>query len=364
PGQYHGYATGPPPPPPLQPQPQAMPAGPTLAEPTPQPTSAGQPPKRKRGRPPKNQSSNGATSGSAAGSMPSSPKKKRARKGARKTDTVPSETESVSKRWPTKDRDKFYRFLLSFDAEGDKRFEQHKKNPGHVYDRASKKLFNGKRSADSIKGQWQRSLKTFEWIVAFESFTGNGGGDGDSDDVTAVLKGKLTGARAAGIAVGSLTPATIKEWDDNGWRDLFEERLGNSAKVTRPVVRNSAAPLSDVDDLGNESDDVEIDPVLKSQTKKTAAATVTEPKHASASKFRAQASHSLGNIGELVKVKMAADEKRAKALDAKLELDERRFRLESTRTKVDLARTVFSTDGVSAEVKNAANSFLLDYFTS
>ncbi|KAJ7746115.1 hypothetical protein DFH07DRAFT_962994 [Mycena maculata] len=275
-----------------------------------------------------------------------------------------SETESTTKRWPMRDRDKFYKFLLGSDAEGDKRFEQHKRNPGHVYERASQILFNGKRSADSIKGQWQRSLKTFEWIVAFESFTGNGGGDGDSNDASAVLKGKLTRARAAGIAIGSLTPAKIKEWDDNHWRDLFEERLGNSAKVTRPVVRSSAAPLSDAEDLDNESDDGAIDPILKSQTKKTAAATVSEPKHAPASKFRAQASESFGNIGALVKVKIAADEKRAQALGAKLELDERRFKLESTKAKVDLARSVFGTDGVSAEVRDAANSFLLGYFTS
>lgn len=148
-------------------------------------------------------------------------------------------------------------------------------------------------------------------------------------------------------------------------RNRTPPRLGNSAKVTRPVVRSSAAPLSDVEDFAEDLDDT-IDPTLKADSKavlKTPAATVSEPKHvAPATKFRTQATQAFGNIGDYLQVKMAADEKKAKALEAKLELDEKRFELDRQKAKVEMARSVFQMDGVSADVKDAANSFLLDFF--
>jgi hypothetical protein len=89
---------------------------------------------------------------------------------------------------------------------------------------ASEKLFNNVRSPKSVGSLWQRSLETFGYIVAFESFTGNGGGDPDSDDPTAILRHKLDGARRVGVAVGNLRPDIIETWEKNGWRDLFGAR--------------------------------------------------------------------------------------------------------------------------------------------
>ncbi|KAJ7640922.1 hypothetical protein B0H17DRAFT_1216482 [Mycena rosella] len=110
-------------------------------------------------------------------------------------------------------------------------------------------------------------------------------------------------------------------------------------------------PLSDAEDFGHDSDN-NLDPALKAESKpvtdKDPAAVVSEPKHTPASKFRAQATQSFGNIGEYLKVKMVTDEKKAKAFEAKLELDERRFELDRQKAKVDMAKTVFAMDGFEA----------------
>lgn len=147
--------------------------------------------------------------------------------------------------------------------------------------------------------------------------------------------------------------------------------LGASAKVSRPVVRNSASALSDIEDNDDQTND--IDPVLLAEdhnTPKTPApAKNPEPKFTPASKFRAQAANSFGNISELVKIKMASEEKKAMAMEeklnldkAKLELEKKRVELDTQRGKVDMARTVLEMDGAAPEVKNAANAFLLALF--
>jgi hypothetical protein len=152
--------------------------------------------------------------------------------------------------------------------------------------------------------------------------------------------------------------------------------LGASAKVSRPVVRNSASALSDIEDNDDQTND--IDPVLLAEDHnapktpapaKIPAAVVSEPKFTPASKFRAQAANSFGNISELVKIKMASEEKKAMAMEeklnldkAKLELEKKRVELDTQRGKVDMARTVLEMDGAAPEVKNAANAFLLALF--
>ncbi|KAJ6614533.1 hypothetical protein B0H10DRAFT_2221272 [Mycena sp. CBHHK59/15] len=88
---------------------------------------------------------------------------------------------------------------------------------------------------------FEHALKAFGWMRAFDGFTGNGSGDADSDDPTAILKSKLSAARKAGLPIGGLSPAKILEWEKNGWSDLFNNR----AKVSRAAVRNSASPISD-----------------------------------------------------------------------------------------------------------------------
>lgn len=81
-----------------------------------------------------------------------------------------------------------------------------------------------------MKGQFERSFKTFNWLRAFESFTG-GGGDADlcddSNAEQAQIDGyelRLKGARADGLDVGGLTPKTINEWHELGWYELFNNR--------------------------------------------------------------------------------------------------------------------------------------------
>lgn len=142
--------------------------------------------------------------------------------------------------WQPDERTTFYQFLLAFDPVGDKRFVQHQVDPGRVYRRvclihsfsgstksfamASEILFSGECSAASIKSMWLHSLNVFQWIRAFESFTGNGGGDPDSDDPEAILKEKLAAACKLGLPLRSLKPSTIMEWEDNGWWDLFNDQ--------------------------------------------------------------------------------------------------------------------------------------------
>jgi hypothetical protein len=76
-------------------------------------------------------------------------------------------------------------------------------------------------------------LKTFNWLVAFESFTGRGGDadlcdDSDDSDYTKSRKKeyemRLRGARSRGLDVGGLTAKAISDWYDNGWYDLFNNQ--------------------------------------------------------------------------------------------------------------------------------------------
>jgi len=202
---------------------------------------------------------------------------------------------------------------------------------------------------------------------AFDGFTGNGGGDADSDDPTAILKSKLGAARKASLPIGSLKPATIMEWEKNGWSDLFNNRFGASAKVSREVVRNSATAISDLDDDSGDDSDVNIHPELCKpvpRAPQTPAATVSEPKHTPSSTFRKQVTSSFGNLGELMKMKMVAEEKKASVLDARLNLEREKLEMDKAKGKVEMAHTVLSTPGASDQVKEAANAWLLTLFSS
>ncbi|KAJ6448160.1 hypothetical protein C8R45DRAFT_1115480 [Mycena sanguinolenta] len=155
--------------------------------------------------------------------------------------------------WTAQEKTRVFSFILGPDADADRHFRQHNVNPGHASE-----LFDGTRSADSVKSLYTRSLELYTWMRAFNDFTGNGGGDPDSDDPEAVLSNKLVTARGSGLQLGYLKPATILEWEKNGW-------LGTSAKVVRPVARSSAAPISNVEDLSDDggSSDSNIDPELR-----------------------------------------------------------------------------------------------------
>jgi hypothetical protein len=97
---------------------------------------------------------------------------------------------------------------------------------------------------------------------------------------------------------------------------------------------------------------------------KTPAATVSEPKYTPSSMFRKQVNNSFGNLGELMKMKLAAEEKKASAYDAKLTLEREKVEMDKTKRKVDMAHKILSTLGASDQVKDAANTFLLTLFAS
>ncbi|KAJ7123904.1 hypothetical protein C8R46DRAFT_1237967 [Mycena filopes] len=286
-------------------------------------------------------------------------------------DEIERTPEGKIKHWNTPERNGFYQFLLGDSDDAEKRFQMHSVHPARVYKKASDVVFHGSRSPGSIKSMWERSFNTFVWMRAFEKFTGNGGGDADNDDPEAILRKKLSAAWQAGLSLGSLKPATITEWETNGWFDLFNNRLGTSAKVTREVVRSSASVISDLDDnLDNDiksdsDDDINIHSDLRKAptAPKTPSATVSEPKHTPSSTFRKQATSSLGSIGEFMKMKMVAEEKKTGVLEAKLELEREKLELEKSQKKLEMAQSVLAMPGASAEVKEAANTFMLKLFS-
>ncbi|KAJ7306680.1 hypothetical protein DFH08DRAFT_1054345 [Mycena albidolilacea] len=316
------------------------------------------PAKRGRGRPRKTANAD-VPAKPKASAPPAKPKAKTKTKAAKKDksneenlppaidivdsdDELEKNEEGKPRYWTAEEKTCVFEFFLGLDADAERRFNQHKVNPGHVYKRASE-LFDGARSADSIKSLYARSLETFTWMRAFNNFTGNGGGDPDSDDPEGILKGKIAAARGSGVHVGALKPATITEWEKNGWYELFNNRLGASAKIARPIARSSASAISDLDDdddHDNSSSDANIDPELRKaalRVPKTPAAIVSEPKHTPSSAFRKQINSSFSGLGDFMKVKMVAEEKKATMLDAKLALDRERLEMDKAKGKIDMA---------------------------
>jgi len=94
-----------------------------------------------------------------------------------------------------------------------------------------KELFPGKYSANSIRGQYEHSLCTYNWIMAFEKFTGRGGDadlldedDPDSNGHVESYKIRLEGAHKESLNIGSLSPKQLNSWYQNGWYTLFHDR--------------------------------------------------------------------------------------------------------------------------------------------
>ncbi|KAJ7322803.1 hypothetical protein DFH08DRAFT_817950 [Mycena albidolilacea] len=267
--------------------------------------------------------------------------------------------------WTADEKTIVYEFILGSDDEAERRFEQHKVNPGHVYKKISN-LFEGAHSADSVKLMYMSSLETFAWIRAFNGFIGNSGRDPNSDDPEAVLKSKIAAAHGAGMHLGALEPATITEWERNGWFDLFNSHLGTSTKVAWPVARSSASAISDLDeDFSNDNDssDLNIDPNLRKavlHVPKTPAAVVSEPKHTPSSTFRKQVPSSFIGLGDFTRMK---EEKKAVMLELRLAIDHKRLEMDKVRGKIDMAAKVLSMPGASDEVKDHMNLYLLNYFS-
>ncbi|KAJ7742545.1 hypothetical protein B0H16DRAFT_1693734 [Mycena metata] len=270
PAPYYGPAPGDmgfdrPHPAPSAPTEHARSRSPDLA-----PSPAKAPVKRGRGRPPgsgKKKKVAAKTAAKVAVVKSKAPSVKQAKK-SKKTDEekenqVPididdsdSEAEGGNKytHWADSEKTDVFSFILAFDDTGNHRFEQLKKNPARVFKRASEILFPaGNRSVKSIQNLWTRSMDTYTWIRAFEGFTGNGGGDPDSEDPTAILAHRLVAARKASLSVGKLKAETIVLWEQQGWLELSNGRYGNNAKVTRTVVRNSASAISDIEDNADDT---------------------------------------------------------------------------------------------------------------
>jgi hypothetical protein len=240
-------------------------------------------------------------------------------------------------------------------------------------------LFPDRFSTESVKGQFERSLKTFNWLLAFESFTGgggdpdlSGGGDSDDSDYTRDKKAeyqiRLNGARSKGLDIGGLTPKAIIDWYDNGWYDLFNyrccivlfstnvslikihsnNRFGTAPKVTRAVIRNSAAPISD----DNESSSSE-PPATPARRKLPASHVVSEPRHKSAS-FRATTASSMSAVGAYLEQKAVVDRER-------LEESKQKRAAEVKREKLDMAKAIIATPDADDELKAAAKQALLDF---
>ncbi|KIM79610.1 hypothetical protein PILCRDRAFT_89994 [Piloderma croceum F 1598] len=149
-------------------------------------------------------------------------------------------------------------------------FNKLKKNPGYIFKKAVKELFPGGFSLGSVKSQFERSLKTFNWIMAFESFTG-GGGDADLCDE-------------------NLDDEQIASSEDY-------KMYGKAPKVTHAVVQNSAVLVSDDESFSDEE--------LATPAKLPASHIVSEPKHTLATQFHASTALSLATIGTYLEQKMA-----------------------------------------------------------
>ncbi|KAJ7756711.1 hypothetical protein B0H16DRAFT_1721767 [Mycena metata] len=204
---------------------------------SPVPSPSPSPVKRPRGRPPKDRAAAATAAKVATAKTKVATSKAKAKKSKAKTSSknekenqpvAPIEVDDSSDSevegkipWKHEEKSKLFTWMLAFDDNGNKRFEQLKKNPARVFKRAEEVLFPGKRTKKSIQNIWSRSLETYGWIRAFEGFTGNGGGDPDSDNPTAVLAYRLKGARTASVAIGNLKPETITVWEAQGWLELF-----------------------------------------------------------------------------------------------------------------------------------------------
>ncbi|KIL57041.1 hypothetical protein M378DRAFT_1031598 [Amanita muscaria Koide BX008] len=266
-----------------------------------------------------------------------------------KVEIIEDDEVFTNSRWTDDDRTALFEYYLG--PESDEIYEKLKINASRVHEKASKVLLGGKYSVEAIKGQYTRAYDTFTYILALEGFTG-GGGDGDenpddSDSGKDPMDKKISLARLRGVALGSLTAKTCHKWQSNGWYDLFVNRMGKSSKVTRPVVQNSCAPLSDVEltILDSESSDDSRQSSKHSKRSKSSkpsskskagSRNVSEPKHSGAKGFRVESRGSLSAIDRLVELKASTEELRIKRMNLQQNTSESQRKLEVAKTVLEM----------------------------
>ncbi|OJA20409.1 hypothetical protein AZE42_12947, partial [Rhizopogon vesiculosus] len=266
-------------------------------------------------------------------------------------------------------------------------------NAKHIFRKISVNIFKGRRSAESVKGRYERLRRVFSYILNFESITGNGGGDPDIE----VLDEKIETARSAGKDVGNLSGATLKKWYQEGWYELFNDRLGEHPGLVREEEFRSGM-LSDTLDISSEESSAS-----DSSGEAKNGGTTKKPKTSRpAQKFTAEKKVKLNsqkgvpaprhkrkvsqaNVGneaaeffssnvEFLKATAHGDSERLKLLKKREMREEKQheFIVEKGRAEVSLAereakvknaREMMIMDGIPDEVKAAARQVLLDYFT-
>ncbi|TBU42919.1 hypothetical protein BD309DRAFT_961921 [Dichomitus squalens] len=267
-------------------------------------------------------------------------------------------------------------------SSNDENFKLLKVNRKALFAKASKELYSGRHSENAIRSQWDRSLKTYQYIKAFENFTG-GGGDGD---LLLVTNEDINAARSSGEPVGGLTAKMYQEWESNSWVELFNARFATSPKVCRKKKHHSNMPLSDDGPYCNGDNDAD-EPadtshsVLELTGNGSATNRVTETKHAlsptPSQKSRSETAQSMASISAYLKDKVKSDrEVQAQLLEvrkAKLDLERRaadradeEFRVRQQQTEKQanaaLAKDVLQAQGASAELRQAAESYLISLF--
>ncbi|KAG6883809.1 hypothetical protein C0992_007728, partial [Termitomyces sp. T32_za158] len=255
--------------------------------------------------------------------------------------------------WTDDERTELFEYLMGPDA--DTRFAKLKVNATKVFKTAAEELFMGKykNRHEALKGQYERSLKIFSYILAYKGITGGGGdadevNQSDQEDTREDLKERIEAARNRGSVVGSLSPAQLERWYKNGWFELFRTRHAKSPKIVRPVVRNSSSSLSDLDEVLNatESDGNNSDVLTPSKTSKKQIKT-SKNKYRTSSSARQKTLASASGLQEY--------------LTAKTKFDEARHKEQAMRSRVDIARGLISDASSSPEVKAAAEKLLLDF---
>ncbi|EJF59914.1 hypothetical protein DICSQDRAFT_138125 [Dichomitus squalens LYAD-421 SS1] len=309
-------------------------------------------------------------------------KKTRSEPGTAATEAASASLETLGVHWSVADRDLLYKFFLG--SSNDDNYKLLKVNRKALFAKASKELYSGRHSESAIRSQWDRSLKTYQFINAFENFTG-GGGDGDLSPVTSW---DINAARSAGEPVGGLTAKMYQEWESNSWVELFNARLATSPKVCRKKKHHSNMPLSDDSPYRN-GDDAADEPAnashsvleLSGSGPATDRVTVTDTRHVpsptASQKSRSETSQSMAGISAYLKDKVKSDrEVQAQLLEvrkARLDLERRaadradeEFRVRQQQMEKQanaaLAKDVLQAQGASPELRRAAESYLMNLF--